>query len=95
MAQGVGKRSLKCGRLKLASLTPGNPDVTRNCMEKLGTEEPRGPVGRPGAGIPKLLDIQIPLGLEELGTESGPWAEEPKAGGMWTSILSHRRLCLA
>lgn len=48
MAQGVGKRSLKCGRLKLASLTPENPDVTRNCMEKLGMEEPEGLWGGQG-----------------------------------------------
>lgn len=39
----------------------------------------------PGRGAPKLMDTQAPLAHEELGMESGPWAEgddEPGAGEM-------------
>lgn len=55
-------------------------------------EEPRA--GH-GVGAPKLLDIQTPLGLRELGIELGLWVEEPRARGMGNSSLAHQKLALA
>lgn len=37
-------------------------------------------MGGGAGGAPKLLDIQMPLGDGELGTELGPGAEEPETG---------------
>lgn len=94
-AQGVGKRSLKCGRLKLGFSDSWESGQHWKLHGEVRNRGARGPVGSPGTGVPKLLDIHTPLGLKELGTELGPWAEELKARGMRSSGLSHRRLCLA